>query len=99
MDWQFSPYIIPLSVGVLIILGLIVTVVQRRNVLGIWPMLFICVAALIYTAGYIFELSSANLPAIKFWIRVRIPGNCLHSGCHVCSGDGLHRAPARRASL
>lgn len=74
MSWQFTPYAVPLYVGVAILLSIVALSWQRRATQGAINMLLLCLATAVFIFGYAFEISSTTLDDVFFWIRFEYVG-------------------------
>ncbi|MBI5960431.1 MAG: GAF domain-containing protein [Chloroflexi bacterium] len=74
IDWNFTPYAVPLFVGVAIMLGVLIVLWQRRTVRGSQAMALLMFAVMIYALAYALELGSSSLADAKLWLRIEYIG-------------------------
>lgn len=74
MNWQYTPYIIPLLITTAIATSLMVYAWQRRATSGALAFVGLTLAAIIWSVGYILEIGSLDLPAKIFWGKVQYLG-------------------------
>jgi len=74
MDWEFSPYIIPLLIAAVISLAFAVYAWRRRTVPGATAFLVLVLAIAIWSIGYSLEIVSTDLAAKIFWAKVQYLG-------------------------
>jgi PAS domain S-box-containing protein len=69
MDWQFSPYLLPLLVTTVLSITLLIYALRRRAVIGARPLSAVMLALAIWSFGYMLELAVPDLAAKVFWAR------------------------------
>jgi hypothetical protein len=74
MDWQYTPYTLPLAVGAWISLALALYAWRRRTVPGADTFIVLALAVGGWCLGYSLEILSADLAAKIFWARVQYFG-------------------------
>ncbi|MBN1581008.1 MAG: PAS domain-containing protein [Anaerolineae bacterium] len=74
MDWQQTPYFLPLLITAAISTALAALVGRRRSVSGSVAFVLLMLALTEWSIGYALELASANLPAQIFWAKVEYLG-------------------------
>jgi PAS domain S-box-containing protein len=74
MDWQYTPYGLPLLVATAIAVGLAVFAWQRRPAPGAQALAVMALAIADWCLGYALELAGADLPTKLFWAKVQYPG-------------------------
>ncbi len=74
MDLQFNPLAAPLLVGELIMVGIILIAWPRRSSVRVRAVILLTLAILIYSGGYIFELSSTTVAGAQTWIKIEYIG-------------------------
>lgn len=74
MDWQFTPYAIPLFVNLAIMGGIVVTSWQRRSSRGAMALLLLALASGFYIGGYILEIGSTSPATVLTWLKLQYLG-------------------------
>jgi PAS domain S-box-containing protein len=74
MDWQFTPYMIPLSVAALTSIALAAYAWRRRATSGATMLTLLTVALAEWSVGYLFELGSADLAVKTLWAKIEYFG-------------------------
>ncbi len=74
MRWQQTPYMAPLLITAAISAVLAFFAWRRRPASGAGPFMALMLAVAVWSAGYAFELSSADLPAAIRWLKVEYVG-------------------------
>ncbi len=74
MDWQFSPYLLPLLVTTILSIALLIYALRRRAVIGARPLSAVMLALAIWSFGYMLELAVPGLAAKVFWARIEYFG-------------------------
>ncbi len=72
--FQYTPYVLPLLVTVVILCALGVCAWRRRACIDVPAFVVTMLATLIWTAGFALEISSVGLPAKVFWVNVQFIG-------------------------
>lgn len=74
MALQWTPYAIPLVIGLVFVAGIGITAWQRRYTPGANYLTLVCLFMGVYIAGYAFEISSTTLDGVRFWLKVEYLG-------------------------
>src|SRR5690606_34846612 len=74
MTWQYTPYMIPVFVSVLISLAVAVLAWRRRHVPGATPLLFMMLSISEWLLFYILEIGSTTLAGNLFWANIAYIG-------------------------
>jgi PAS domain S-box-containing protein len=74
MNWQLTPYAVPLFIGAAVLLAVIIVVWRRRSVPGAVYLMLLSVAVLIYSLGYAFELGSRTLALTELCAKIEYIG-------------------------
>ncbi len=74
MEWQFTPYAVPLFVGSAMLLFVIANAWQHRSIPGATLLILLSISTMIFALGYAFELGSSSLGAIHFWLTFEYLG-------------------------
>ena len=74
MDWEYSPYIIPLLIAAIISLAFAFYAWRRRTIPGATAFLVLVLAVAIWSIGYSLEIASTDLAAKIFWAKVQYLG-------------------------
>jgi len=74
MHWQYNPYAVPLVIMALMLAALVTYAWRRRATPGAGPLALLLLAVLVWSLGYVLELSSTDLSSKVFWARVQYPG-------------------------
>jgi PAS domain S-box-containing protein len=74
MNWQLTPYAIPLFIGAAVLLAVIGVVWRRRSVPGAVYLMLLSAAVLIYSVGYAFELGSRTLALTELCAKIEYIG-------------------------
>jgi len=74
MQWQITPYFIPLLIAGFIGFVNALVVVRRSRVTGSMPLLGMMVAVSLWSFTYGFELASVELPWQVFWAKIEYFG-------------------------
>jgi PAS domain S-box-containing protein len=64
MNWQYTPYVLPLIIAALITAALALVAVRRRHVPGATPFAWLMVTATEWLLAYMLEVAGADLPTI-----------------------------------
>lgn len=67
---QMNPFALLLLTPALLLGSLAISAWRRRDMVGGMEFFRLLIAMLVYTLGYMLELSSTTLPAMLFWTRV-----------------------------
>jgi hypothetical protein len=70
MEWQYTPFAIPLLVAAVVSIGLAVYAWRQRLKVEVTAFIILVSFAGWWAAGYALELSSANQPAMIFWAKL-----------------------------
>lgn len=81
MDWQFTPYAVPLYVGAAMMVAIAITAWRRRPARGALLLSLVTSTTAVYILGYAFELSSTTLDAVYLWVRIEYIGIALEPMC------------------
>ncbi|MBN1964671.1 MAG: PAS domain-containing protein [Anaerolineae bacterium] len=74
MNWQFTPYAVPLLLGAVMLIILAVMAWQRRRTPGVIYYFFICALLPFYVVGYAFELGAQTPEAALSWLKLEYLG-------------------------
>lgn len=74
MDWQYTPYVLPLLIAAAISVSLSFWAWQRRAAPGAKPSILLMLAVAEWSLAYALRLSSTDLAAKIFWSKVRYVG-------------------------
>lgn len=74
MALQWTPFAIPLVIGLVFVAGIGITAWQRRHTPGADYLIWLCLFMGIYIAGYAFEISSTTLAGVRFWLKAQYLG-------------------------
>ncbi|HEX5692682.1 MAG TPA: histidine kinase N-terminal 7TM domain-containing protein [Roseiflexaceae bacterium] len=74
MQWQYTPFALPLAASALTCILLAIYAWRRRPAPGATIFVVMMLSVAEWTFGYIFELNSSTLPAILFWAKVEYLG-------------------------
>ena len=74
MHWQFTPFIVPLSIAGIVSVILAVYAWSRRATAGAVALTLVTLAVAEWSFGYVFELSSSSLSAKVLWAKVEYLG-------------------------
>ena len=61
MHWQYNPYAVPLVIMALMLAALVTYAWRRRATPGAGPLALLLLAVLVWSLGYVLELSSTDL--------------------------------------
>lgn len=74
MNWQYTPYIIPLIIATIILGALVLYAWRRHTVSGATAFALLMLVIAEWSLGYALELGSANLASKIFWGKVEYLG-------------------------
>jgi PAS domain S-box-containing protein len=74
MNWQHTPYVIPLVIAAAITIALAVSAWQRRPAPGASAFVWLMLAVAEWSLAYALRLASADLEGKLFWAKVRYLG-------------------------
>ncbi|MBN1287960.1 MAG: PAS domain-containing protein [Anaerolineae bacterium] len=74
MNWQLTPYAVPLVAGAMVTFSVTVIAWQRRSTRGALFMMLLSLSIIIYSLAYILELGSSSIPDILTWLKVEYIG-------------------------
>ena len=74
MNWQHTPYTLPLLIAAGISAGLVVYSGRRRLGAGSAPFVAVMLSLVVWSAGYALELASVDLADKIFWAKVEYLG-------------------------
>ncbi len=74
MDWQFTPYLLPLLAAAAISIGLVVYGWGRRTTTGATPFLLLMLAIAEWSVGYVLELGAPAIAEKIFWAKAEYLG-------------------------
>jgi PAS domain S-box-containing protein len=74
MDWQPTPYVIPLLLAAALSIGLAVFVAHRRRAPGSVPFIWLMVGVSVWSLGYAVELASTDLQVQLLCTRIQYLG-------------------------
>ncbi len=74
MNWQLTPYAVPLFIGAAVLPAVIGVVWRRRSVPGAVYLMLLSAAVLIYSVGYAFELGSRTLALTELCAKIEYIG-------------------------
>jgi signal transduction histidine kinase len=74
LRWQQTPYLAPLLIAAAISAALAFFAWRRRPASGAMPFMVLMLAVAVWSAGYAFELSSADLPTAIGWLKLEYVG-------------------------
>src|SRR5436305_462228 len=70
MHWQFTPYVLPEVISVVVLVCLLIAIWQRRSAPGAMPFMLLLLGAAEWSLAYALELGSPDLPSVIFWYNV-----------------------------
>src|SRR5438046_9760480 len=70
MQWQFTPYVLPEIISVVVLVCLVIAIWQRRSAPGAMPFMLLLLGAAEWSLAYALELGSPDLPIVIFWSNV-----------------------------
>ena len=70
MHWQFTPYVLPEVIAVVVLVCLLIAIWQRRSAPGAMPFILLLLGAAEWSLAYALELGSPDLPSVIFWYNV-----------------------------
>ncbi len=70
MHWQFTPYVLPEVIAVVVLVCLLIAIWQRRSAPGAMPFMLLLLGAAEWSLAYALELGSPDLPTVIFWYNV-----------------------------
>jgi PAS domain S-box-containing protein len=74
MDWQFTTFMIPLSVSAIISIALAIYAWMRRATSGAAMLALLTLSVAEWSVGYLFELGSADLQTKILWAKLEYLG-------------------------
>ena len=74
MNWQHTPYTLPLLIAAGISAGLALYFWRRQRGTGATPFVFLMLALIVWSVGYALELASADQAQKVFWAKVQYLG-------------------------
>ena len=74
MEFQYTPYVIPLIVAALLSDGVVIYLWPRRRTPKIFFLVLLGLAAAIWTLGYALEIAGADLATKLFWAKTQYIG-------------------------
>ena len=74
MEFQYTPYVIPLIVAAVLSDGVVVYLWPRRRTPKIFFLVLLGLAAAIWSLGYALEIAGANLATKIFWAKTQYIG-------------------------
>ncbi len=74
MNWQYTPYLLPLLIVTLVLAGLAACAWQRRTALGAAIFFLLMLAVAEWSLSYILEIASVDLPAKIVWAKFEYLG-------------------------
>ncbi|MBN1963355.1 MAG: PAS domain-containing protein [Anaerolineae bacterium] len=74
MNWQFTPYAVPLFVGGALVLGIAALAWHQRRQRGAIYLFWLCLALAFYMLGYAGELGSTTAADVQTWLKVEYLG-------------------------
>jgi PAS domain S-box-containing protein len=74
MNWQYTPYVLPLIASTLITCGLIVAAWQRRNVPSATGFVWLMGTLLVWLLSQIVEAAGTDLRTVLFWNNTKFLG-------------------------
>src|SRR5438876_1048754 len=70
MDWQFTPYVLPVIISAIITATLACSIWHRRSAPGGVAFCLLMLAVAEWSLGYALELASPDLPTTLFWDNI-----------------------------
>ncbi|MCU0492387.1 MAG: ATP-binding protein [Chloroflexaceae bacterium] len=74
MNLVYTPYIWPSLLAACISIVLIVVAIKRRDMPVVVAFIWIAASVFVWTVGYSFEVASADVPTMMFWIKLQYIG-------------------------
>ena len=74
MNWQYTPYVLPLIAAAAITAALALAAVRRRHVPGATEFAWLMATAAWWSLCYALELASADLPTLMIWTNAKFLG-------------------------
>ena len=74
MNWQYTPYLLPLVITAAISATIAFLAWRRRPAPGAMPLVYLMLAVCEWSLGYAVGMASADLPAKVFWAKVQYFG-------------------------
>jgi PAS domain S-box-containing protein len=74
MNWHFTPYSIPLFIGVFVLLGVAILAFRRRSAPGAIYLFWLAILLTFYVLGYSFEMGGRALPQVTLWLKIEYIG-------------------------
>jgi PAS domain S-box-containing protein len=70
MNWQFTPYAVPLFVGSVILAVIGIVAWRKRHLPGAVYVLMLAFNQIFYVLGYAFELGATDTDSVDFWLKI-----------------------------
>ncbi len=74
VQWQYTPYFLPLIIAAIIAIVIASITWQRRHVSGAIPLSILMLAVAVWSLGNVLELGSTELSAKLFWVNLEYLG-------------------------